>query len=178
MKRIITIVGIMALVGVLAAPALAYGPRRGGGDQMVGPWGGGKVNCPAYGRGWYGDSISGITVEQRAELDNLHQKFFDETAQVRTDLFAKRGALRTLLQTSNPDEAKALTLQKEISDLKGKMAEAKIKYLFEARKIHPDARIGWGGHGRGGYGRHMKGFGPGGGPARTGGGYGPRNCWN
>ena len=177
MKRIIMIVGIIALVGVMVAPALAYSPRGGSGEQM-GPWGGGQGNCPGYGRGHYGDRAGNITEEQRAELDKLHQKFFDETAQVRTDLWAKKGALRTLLQTSNPDEAKALALQKEISDLKGKMAEARIKYLFEARKINPDARIGWGGHGRGEYGRHMKGFGPGRGPGRTGGGYGPGNCWN
>lgn len=178
MKRIITIVGIIALVGVMVAPALAYSPRGGSGEQMVGPRGGGPADCPGHGRGHYGDRAGSITEEQRAELDKLHQKFFDETAQVRTDLLAKKGALRTLLQTSNPDEAKALALQKEISDLKGKMAEARIKYLFEARKINPDACIGWEGHGRGGYGRHMKDFGHGRGPGRMGGGYGPGNCRN
>jgi hypothetical protein len=101
--------------------------------------------------------------------------------------------MRTLMNTSNPDETQVMALQKEIHDLKGKVAEARIKYQLEARKINPDARLGWG-HGKGGSGRHMRGGGPGygpngpnrdgkgygrcGGPGSMRGGYGQGNCWN
>lgn len=191
MKRIITVVGIIGLIGMMAVPVLAYGPRGGGGGCGMWSRGGGPANCPNYGGGPAARTAN-ITEEQQAELDKLHQKFYDETAQTRTDLWAKRGQMRTLMNTSSPDEAQVMTLQKEIHDLKGKMAEARIKYQLEARKINPDARLGWGG--RGGYGRHMRGFGPGYGsncPNRDGkdygrgmgcgsarGGYGPGNCWN
>ena len=190
MKKIIALVGIIGLIGMTALPVLAYGPR-GGGGYGTGNRGGGPGNCPNYGGG-YAARCANITEEQRTELDKLHQKFYDETAQTRNDLWAKRGQMRTLMNTSNPDEAQVMTLQKEIHDLKGKMAEARIKYQLEARKINPDARIGWG-YGKGGHGRHMRGGGPGyghNGPTWDGkgyghgmgsgsmrGGYGPGNCW-
>jgi len=186
MKRIIAVVGIIGLIGMTAVPVLAYGPRGGGGMWNRG---GGPANCPNYGGG-YAARTANITEEQRTELGKLHQKFYDETAQTKNDLWAKRGQMRTLMNTSNPDETQVMALQKEIHDLKGKVAEARIKYQLEARKINPDARLGWG-HDKGGYGRHMKGGGPGYGPNRDGkgygrgmgpdsmrGGYGQRNYWN
>lgn len=189
MKRIITVVGIIGLIGMMAVPVLAYGPRGGGAGYGMGNRGGGPANCPNYGGG-YAARTANITVEQRAALNTLQQKFFDETAQTKNDLWAKRGQMRTLMNTSNPDETQVMALQKEIHDLKGKVAEARIKYQLEARKINPDARMGWG-YGKGGYGRHMKGGGPGYGPNGDGrghgrfggsdsmrGGYGQRNCWN
>ena len=192
MKRIIAIAGIIGLIGMMAVPVLAHGPRWGGTGHGMGKRGGGPANCPNYGGG-YAAGTANITEEQRAELDTLHQKFYDETAQMRSDLWAKRGQMRTLMNTSTPDETQIMALQKEIHDLKGKIAEARIKYRLEARKINPDARLGWG-HGKGGYGRHMKGGGPGYGPncpnwegkasgrgmgpGSMRGGYGPGTCWN
>ncbi len=190
-RKIVAIVGIIGLIGMTAVPVLAYGPRGGGAGYGQGNRGGAPANCPNYGKG-YAARAANLTDEQRAELDKLHQKFIDETSQTRIDLWAKRGQMRTLMNTSNPDEAQVMALHKEIQDLKGKMAETRIKYQLEARKISPDARLGWG-HGQRGYGRHMKG-GPGYGlncPNRDGkgygrgmgqgsmrGGYGPGTCWN
>ena len=192
MKRIITVVGIIGLIGMMAVPVLAYGPRGGSAGYGMGNRGGGPANCANYGRG-YAARTANITAEQRAELDKLHQKFYDETAQTRNDLWAKRGQMRTLMNTSNPDETQVMALQKEMHALKGKMAEARITYQLEARKINPDARLGRG-FAKGGHGRHMRGGGPGDGfncPNRDGkgygrgmgsgamrGGYGQGNCWN
>jgi zinc resistance-associated protein len=123
----------------------------------------------------YGARDDKLTDEQRTQLDKLHQKFFDETAAVRSQMAAKHSELNILMNTSNPDFEKAKALQKEISDLRGKMGQERIKLFAEERKINPDARfgMGWGrggmkgGGGMGmGYGRGM-GRGPGGGP-----------CWN
>lgn len=151
MKKVIAVVGILALIGIMAIPVLAQGPCSGRGGYGTGAGRGGPGDCPRYqGRN---DSL---TTEQRDQLDKLHQTFNDETAQLRSDLSAKRGELRILLTTSNPDETKAMTLQREVSDLKAKMADKRLQYAFEARKINPDAMAGWG-FGKGFHGRGMRG---------------------
>jgi hypothetical protein len=73
------------------------------------------------------------------------------------------------------------SLQKEISDLQGKMADKRVDFELEARKIAPNARFGRGygrgyGQGYGRYGTMGRNYGPYGqyGP-HHGQGYGP--CW-
>jgi zinc resistance-associated protein len=94
-------------------------------------------------------------------------------------MVAKRSELNILMNTSNPDLEKAKALQKEISDLKGKMGQERIKLFAEERKINPDARFGKG-WGRGG----IKGGGPCGGGLGMGYGrgmgrsFGGGPCWN
>ncbi len=140
--------------------------------QGYGP--GDPSNCPRYGA--WDDKL---TDEQRTQLDKLHQKFFDETAALRSQMVAKRSELDILMNTSNPDFEKAKALQKEINDLRGKMAQERIKNFAEEKKINPDARFGMG-WGRGG----MKGGGPCGGGMGMGSGHGMRRgfgggpCWN
>ena len=183
MKRLAMILGIVLLVGAMAVPVLARGPGWGKGGQKMGSWGSDPGYCWQYGRGY-----DKLTEEQRTQLDKLNQKFYDETAQLRTEIWTKRGELRILLNTSNPDVEKAKALQKEISDLKGKMAQERITFQLEARKINPDLRFdggfgsGYGRHmkryGQGrGYGHHMGGYGPGMGPGKYAEGYGPGYCW-
>ena len=62
------------------------------------------------------------------------QKFFDETAAVRSQMVAKHSELNILMNTSNPDLEKAKALQKEISDLKGKMGQERIKHVCRRAK--------------------------------------------
>ncbi|MGD2127411.1 MAG: periplasmic heavy metal sensor [Desulfobacteraceae bacterium] len=182
MKKTVAIVGILLLVAAIAAPVMAHGPGWGRGGHMRGNWGGGPGYCAQYGQGY-----DTLTEEQRAELDKLHRKFYEETAPLRNEIWAKRGELNALLSSPNPDAEKAKALQKEISDLKAKMAEKRMDTVLEARNINPDAPYGkgWGygrhmrGYGPGmGYGRHMGGYGPGMGYGQHMGGYGPGACWN
>lgn len=164
MKRLTMILGCVILVAAIAYPVLAWGPGWGRGHHMMG-----YERGPGY--GWQGGGDYGsLPQEQRTQLDNLHQKFYDDTAALRNEIRAKSGELDTLLNTSNPDPEKLRALQKEVSDLKGKMAEKRLDFELEARKVAPDARLGRGydqGYGPGmGYGRHHMG------------GYGPGGCWN
>jgi len=170
MKRALTIIGIVVLVAAITVPVMAQGPGTGRGRMMQGYGPGEPGDCPRYGA--WDDKL---TDEQRTQLDKLHQKLFDETAALRSQMAAKHSELMILMNTSNPDLEKAKALQKEISDLRGKMGQERIKQFAEERKINPDARfgMGWGrggmkgGGGMGmGCGRGM-GRGPGGGP-----------CWN
>ena len=174
MKRALAIIGILALVAFIAVPVLAQAPGAGRGRMMQGYGPGGPGDCPRHGA-----SDDKLTDEQRTQLDKLHQKFFDETAAVRSQLAAKHSELNILMNTSNPDLEKAKALQKEISDLKGKMGQERIKLFAEERKINPDARFGMG-WGRGG----MKGDGSCGGGMGMGygrgmgRGFGGGSCWN
>jgi len=172
MKRALTVVGIMVLVAAIAIPVLAQGPGAGRGRMMQGYGPGDPPNCPRHGA--WDDKL---TDEQRTQLDKLHQKFFDETAAVRSQMVAKRSELQILMNTSNPDLEKAKALQKEINDLRGKMGQERIKLFAEEKKINPDARFGMG-YGRGG----MKGGGSCGGGMGygrgMGRGFGGGSCWN
>jgi Spy/CpxP family protein refolding chaperone len=176
MKKIATVTGIMVLAVALAVPALAQDPGWGRGPSAQG---GGPGYCAYYG-GAYDRPRSNLTEEQRQQLDQVYEKYFGQTAQFRSQLWAKQSELNVLLNTSKPDAEKAKALQKEISDLQAKMSQERINLALEARKISPEA-----GYGRGwGYGRYGRGVGPmwgGYGPGmRYGmyrGGYGPGSCW-
>ena len=153
MKRLISVIGIMFLVGGVALPAMAHSPGSGRGGHMMGSWQGGAQDCPGY-----GGTTGSLTKEQQTELERLHQKFFDETSTAKNELWNKRGELNILLNTSNPDTEKAKALQKEISDLKSKLAQKRLDFKLERKKIAPDQRYGRGYGGRGmGYGSHMMG---------------------
>jgi len=169
MKKLTTIIGILVLIGALAVPVMAWGPGWGRGHHMMGYWGSG----PGYGRGDYGN----LTTEQKSNLDTLDRKFYEETRDLRDQVWTKSRELDSVLNSSDPDLDKARTLQKEISALRAKLDEKSVAYELEARKIAPDAGYGWYGHHRGPYG-HMMGYGPGAGYDRHMGGYGRGYCWN
>lgn len=179
MKRLITLFGILVLVGAVAVPVLAHGPGWGRGHHMG--WGGG----PGQGYcGDYGPGASNLTEEQRTKLDTLNKKFYDETAQLRNEMWTKSRELSALLNSANPDAEKARALQKEITGLRAQLAEKRLDFELEERKIAPDTRYGSGygrGYGQGygrGYGHHMGGYGHhmgGSGPHM--GGYGQGGCW-
>ena len=163
MKRLTTIIGILVLAGAVAVPVMAWGPRWGGGHHMMGTWGSGSE----YGRGDYGN----LTSEQKSSLDALDRKFYEETRELRDQIWSKSRELDNVLDNSNPDLDRAKGLQKEISDLRAKQDEKMVTYELEARKIAPDQRVGYGysrGYGdhMGQYGGHMMGYGQGG------------YCWN
>jgi len=162
MKKTLTIIGTVLLVAAIAAPVLARGPGWGKGHHGPGYWKGGPGYCC---------QDSSLTEEQRDQLDRLHQKFYDETVQLRNEIRSKRGELNRLLNFATPDAEKVKALQKEISELMAEMAQKRIDLKLEVRKIAPEVQFGRGygkgyrshmrGHGPGmGYGWHMRDYGP------------------
>lgn len=157
MKKLVTILGILLLVAVIAYPVFAHGPGWGRWDHMWGI-GGGPGSC------WQDDrGFRGLTKEQQAKLDGLDQKFFNKTGKLRGEIRGKRAELDGLLNSQNPDENKIRALQKEISTLQAQMAEKRLNFRLEARKTAPEGYFGgnagrysepsWssrGGRGRGG----------------------------
>ena len=175
MKKLVTMLGILVLVGVLAAPVFAHRWGRGGNY-------GGPGSCWSE-SGEYGN----LTESQRAELEKLEQNFYNDTAKLRDEIWNKSAELNTELNAADPDANKVRTLQREVSALKAKMSEQRVNFELEARKIAPNTRFGRGygrGYGGKGYGYgmgrhhgphgHYGDSGPSGGYGR--GGYGP--CWN
>ncbi len=125
MKKLATTLGVMVLVGVMAVPVFA---NRGG-------WKGrtrGHGDC----RQW-DSSRDELIEDQLAKMDKLGQKFYENTSTLRHEAWAKSDDLAILLNSAEPDLKKAKALQKEISQLKGKMAEKRLEYNFEADKIAP-----------------------------------------
>ena len=110
MKKLVITLTILGFVGALAAPVLAY---RGG---KLAEWFGG----PGYYWQGYGP-YSNLTDNQRAELGKIEQKFYNDTAKLREEIWTKSAELNTLLNTSNPDAAKVKAVQTEISDLRAKL---------------------------------------------------------
>lgn len=185
-KKTTTILVTGLLVVALAVPVTVLARGWGwGGGHMMGNWGPGAGPTTPYDRG-----SETLTPEQRTQLDELDRNFYNETANLRKDLWDKSYELNTLLNSENPDLEKAKALNKEINDLRTKLNEKSLAYQLETRKITPDLRTG-GGYGRS-YGYHMGGYGPGMmgpgmmGPGMMGRGgmmgygpmgYGPGNCW-
>ena len=160
MKRLITVLGILVLAGLVATPVMAWHSGWRGGHHMMGYWGSG----PEYDR-----DDRNLTAEQRNNLDSLDRKFYDETSDLRNQIWTKSRELDSILNSSSPDLEKARVLQKEIGDLRTKMDDKELSYELEARKIIPEDRSDYAYGGR--YGDHMGAYG-------RGMGSGPGYCWN
>ncbi|MBW2064474.1 MAG: Spy/CpxP family protein refolding chaperone [Deltaproteobacteria bacterium] len=160
-KRTFTVLGISLLVAILAIPVIAWAMPWGAGP-MMGNWGmmgygyGPHYGMMGYGYGpYYGWGPGTAVPEQVQKLRELERKYFDETTQLRNELWQKSSELSTLLTQANPDPEKAKALQREIDDIRSKLSEKGLEYRLEARKITPSYGV------TGGYGYHMGGYGPG-----------------
>ena len=128
MKKLVITLTILGFVGALAAPVLAYGGGRWA------EWFGGPGYC------WQGyEPYSNLTDSQRAELGKIEQKFYNDTAKLREEIWAKSAELNTILNTANPEAAKVRALQKKISDLRAKLDQQRIDFELETRKVAPNA---------------------------------------
>jgi len=154
MKKIMTISGISLLVLALAIPALAWGPSWGRGHHMMGHEDRGPGYSQQYGRG-----DSELSRGQWNKREKLDQEYYNETADLRNKLWKKSTELSNLLNRSDPDVKKAKEIQQDINDLRAQLDEKRLTYETEASKTVPEGRFGMG------YGRHMRGYGPG-------------ACWN
>jgi Spy/CpxP family protein refolding chaperone len=158
MKKMMVILTTVAVVlGV--AYAYAQGPGSGPGRGF-----GRCGDCGNY------EKSAPLTDAQRTQLQELRQKFFDETASLRESIHAKRQELRSLWTDPNAQPEAITMKEKELRSLQDQMRDVAVQQKLEARKILTPEQLSQGGWGRGqgfrggegrGYGR---GRGPGGGP--------------
>lgn len=165
MRKVATITVSLALVALMAVPALAKSYGRGGGFG------------PGNGPGW----MQSMTPEQQAKLSTARAAYLKDTLELRKQMMLKGMELRTLNADPKANKAKVLKLANELVDLRAQIAKKRNQH-FAGLPVGPGFERG-GKNGRGGYGPgyHMGsrgGYGPGSRQGRGGyGGYGPGSCW-
>ncbi len=149
---------VLAIIGVVGYAATSFAG-----------WGrGGSGNCGGQGSGWaqrgsgpagYQDNLSD---EDLDKLNKERQAFFEDTRELRENLYQKDLDLRSELAKKDPDTKLAVGLQKEISELEGQLGQKRVEHRITMQKENPDFFAGRGyGQGRG-YGKGQ-GYGKGGG---------------
>ncbi len=164
--KTVTVLAIAGIVGFAATSFAGWG--RGGGG-----------NCQGQGSGWgqRGVAPSGyqgnLSDEKITRLDKERQAFFEETRNLRENLYQKELELRSELAKEDPDAQKAAGLQAEVSDLTAQLDQKRLDRRIKMQKDNPDFFAGRGyGKGGRGMGRGFDGQGMGRGFRGQGGG-----CW-
>ena len=119
MKKLF-VVFAMALVLAGATYVYAVGPGLGPGP---------REGCMGYGKG------ATLTEEQRTQFQELRQKFHDETAKLREQIWAKKQELRTLWSDSKSGADAILEQEKELRELENQMGDKAVQMKLEARNI-------------------------------------------
>jgi hypothetical protein len=147
--------GMMGYGGGYGPGMMGYG--GGYGPGMMGYGGGYGPGMMGYGpgyghmRGYYGPNGYGnLSQEDAAKLQQSQDQFFDQTRDLRHSIRDKRFALNDEIQKPDPDRAKVVDLQKQLSQLESQFDQKAVDHQLELRKEFPQGTYG-GGYGRGGY---------------------------
>ncbi|MFQ6079541.1 MAG: Spy/CpxP family protein refolding chaperone [Thermodesulfobacteriota bacterium] len=169
-KSTVTAIGIALAIVLVGGWAFAHGPWRERGYGRHG-----------YG---YGDPYSNLSSEQREKLQAQEEKFYQDTAELRRELYQKRLELQGLWIDPKADPEKIKTKQREVFELQSRIQDKALEHKLAARELLPEGEVGQGpmgwGHGMGpgsgmGFGPHHGGGHMGGSGAMRGYGAGP--CW-
>jgi len=164
MRKMIVLLGLVALMVLGVTYAYAQGPGMGPGHRgMQECWGPGKDNP--------------LTPDQKTKFQELRRKFREENSKLIGAMVSKRLELQSLWTDPKADPKAILDKEKELRDLQNQLRDKGIQMKLEARKfLTPEqiANFGQGcgmgpgfGRGRmmgGGYGMGQGGMGPGYGP--------------
>ncbi len=133
MKRMIVVLGIVALMAIGATYVYAIGPGSGPGQRT--------------GRGY--TDWSPLTPEQQTKFQQLRQKFDDETAQLKGNILTKRLQLRSLWENPKADSKAILEREKELTSLQDKLRDKRVQFRLEARSLLTPEQIAQFGSSRG-----------------------------
>ncbi|NIS63458.1 MAG: periplasmic heavy metal sensor [Proteobacteria bacterium] len=163
-RNTFTAIGIALAVVLVGSWAFAHGT-----------WGGRGYGHRGYG---HGDPYSNLSSEQREKLQAQEEKFYQDTAQLRKELYQKRLELQGLWMDPKADPEKIKAKQSEVFELQRRIQDKALEHKLATRELLPEGEVG---HGPMGWG-HGMGFGPhhGGGPMGGHGamrGYGRGPCW-
>jgi Spy/CpxP family protein refolding chaperone len=124
MKKLMTVVAVIALAAVVASPAMAY--RGMGGGYGYGP---GNVADIGAARGL------DLTAEQTAKINAMREAHLKDIKPLQDQMYSKSGELRNLWLAVTPDREKILALQKEAQVLRDQMTDKRTTYRLEVRKV-------------------------------------------
>ena len=143
LSKAIILVAIVGIVGFAATSFAGWG--RGGGGYCRGQGGGG-------GQRWSGPAgyQNNLSDEEIDKLNQQRQTFFEDTREIRENLYQKELELRSEMAKKDPDAKKAVSLQKEISDLESQLNQKRVEQRIKMQKENPEIFAGRGyGQGRG-----------------------------
>jgi len=123
MKKTIVALGLVAVMVLGVAYAFAQGPGQGPGPG------------PGHRPGWGHEKWSSLTPEQQTKVQELRQKFNDETAQLRGTMLTKRLELQSLWTNPKSDSKAILEKEKEFRGLQDQMKDKAVQLKLEARTI-------------------------------------------
>lgn len=111
----------------------------GMGPGMMGYGYGGYMMGPGYGPYANGGNHWGnLSPEQADKYQASQEQFYNATSGLHQEIYSKQFALNRELNSPNPDQAKALKLQNEISKLRSELDQKILQHQLELRKILPD----------------------------------------
>jgi hypothetical protein len=160
----LTVIGFVLAIVLVGGWVFAHGP---GGER-------------GYGHQEYGreDPYSNLTSEQREKLQAQEEKSYQDTAQLRRELYQKRLELRGLWIDPKADPEKIKAKQREVFEVQRRIQEKTLEHKLAVRELLPEEGIGQGpwGHGMGSGPHHESGHmgGAGHGAMR---GSGAEHCW-
>lgn len=138
------------LIIIVAAGASAD-PGRGYGYRGHMHHGTGWHHGGGYGSSGWG-AYNNLSEEDIRKLEEERKAFFEDTKDLRRQVYQKRLELASEMAKPNPEAARAAALQKEISGTRAQLAQKRLDHLFRVRKINPDLGMGFGGGGHKGFG--------------------------
>lgn len=89
------------------------------------------------------NSFNNLSPEIKAKLKAERDAFFDQTSDLRAEIYKKKLAMKDELQKNEPDGQKLKALQKEISRLEALLNKERYKFIKRMEKIHPEAGKGY-----------------------------------
>ena len=123
MKKVVIIgLSLTLAVVLIAAAAMAWGPRFGPGFAGGPPFAG----VPPF---------ANLTAEQSSQIQTLREAYLKENAPLQQELLAKGTELRSLWSTPNADPATVVAMQKEIFDLRTQLQERATNLGVEIQKV-------------------------------------------
>jgi len=149
MKKTLAALTILIITCTFSASAFAYPPKQGKGKGL---------RQAAKSR-----ACMNLTDEQQKQLQELHQKFIDDTYEMRAGMITLNQQIRMYMETSDPDPAKLKSMVMEKADLAKDLAIKRLEFALDAGKISPEFKCmamgrGFSGNGMG-YGTRGKGHG-------------------
>jgi len=120
MKKVITAITAILIVGFFAASAYAWGCGYG------------------YGGGMYGNGYS-----QSGYNNGAYQTFINDTQALRSSISADRAELNALMAGANPDPKKARALSEKISQSENDLRNKAQQHSFSGRMGNWGYGQGW-----------------------------------
>lgn len=149
-SKIMIVLAVLTVVGfgayAFADGGMGYGNHRGTGHHGSN-WNNGGYGCPGY-----GNMMGNLSEEEVQKMGEQRKAFFEATQGLRQEIYRKRLALKSEFAKDKPDEGKAVSLQKEISQLRAEIDQKRVEHMIEMKKINPNAGMGLQRKGHMGYG--------------------------